>query len=119
MKTPSSSTAGARRSAASRRSFSRHRVSSGGGEVRGWGSATTVVALPEPPAIGFFTDESGPGSGLVDLLELTLGPLGRILGLHALGGLRVHVDHHVLRERLGGLARRRAGVAEDLRGAGR
>src|SRR6187431_3077272 len=33
----------------------------------------------------------------IDLLELGLGPLQGVLGLHALGGLRVHVDDDVLR----------------------
>src|SRR5712692_2479037 len=51
-------------------------------------------------------------SALVDLLQLALGPLHGILGLRALDGLREHVHHDVLRVRLGGLGRRRPGVAE-------
>src|SRR5215471_7244387 len=53
----------------------------------------------------------------VRLLQLSLGPAGRILGLHALDGLRVHVDEDVLDERLGRLPTRRpriSGPAADL-----
>src|SRR5262249_26055574 len=55
-------------------------------------------------------------SGLVDLLELALGPLHRVLGLGALHGLGVHVHDDVLRVGLGGLGRGRPGVAEHERG---
>src|SRR2546423_1627840 len=47
----------------------------------------------------------------VDALQLTRGPLHRRLGRPALDRLGVHVGDDVLRERLGGLAVRRAGVA--------
>src|SRR5437867_1370663 len=50
-------------------------------------------------------------STLVDLLELAVGPLHGVLGLHALDGLRVHVRDDVLREDLGGLRRGRPGEA--------
>src|SRR4029434_2436545 len=52
---------------------------------------------------------------LVDLLQLTLGPLHGILGAHALDGLGVHVGDDVLREDLGGLRGGRPGVAEQPR----
>src|SRR5689334_2193392 len=54
-------------------------------------------------------------SALVDLLQLSLGELHGILGLGALHGLGVHVGDDVLRERLGGLGRRRTRVAEQPR----
>src|SRR5258708_21202782 len=66
----------------------------------------------EPPPVG-----SGPLS-LVDLLELTLGPLHGVLGRHALHTLGVHVGDDVLRESLGGLRGGRTGVAEQPRVAG-
>src|SRR5438876_1436064 len=47
----------------------------------------------------------------VRLLQLTLGPLHRVLGLHALDGLGVHVHEDVLDEGLGRLAARHPGVA--------
>src|SRR5919108_6501846 len=105
MNTPSSRMVGVSNTAASSRSLSsRRRVRDGW--VCGWGSATTTAPFV-PPAIGFFT--SLP---LVDLLELGLGPLHRILGLRTLHGLRVHVDDDVLRVGLGGLGRGRPRVAE-------
>src|SRR6266850_4182007 len=55
---------------------------------------------------------------LVDLLQLALGPLHGVLGLHALDGLGVHVRDDVLREAFGRLRRRGAGVAEQPRVAG-
>src|SRR5438552_2821123 len=58
-------------------------------------------------------------STLVDLLELALGPLHRVLGLAALDGLGEHVDDDVLRVRLGGLRGRGAGVTQHQRGARR
>src|SRR5258708_14389276 len=66
----------------------------------------------EPPPVG-----SGPLS-LVDLLELTLGPLHGVLGRHALHTLGVHVGDDVLRESLGGLRGGRTGVAAQPRLAG-
>src|SRR5262249_9422304 len=67
----------------------------------------------EPPPVG-----SGPLT-FVDLLQLTIGPLDGIFGGHALHALGVHVGDDVLRERLGGLGRRRPGVAEQTRVARR
>src|SRR2546428_2375583 len=55
------------------------------------------------------------GLPLVDLLQLGLGPLHGVLGLHALHGLGVHVDDDVLRVGLGGLAGGRARMAEGER----
>src|SRR5881396_1950023 len=52
---------------------------------------------------------------LVDLLELGLRPLHRVLGLHALHGLGVHVDDDVLRVRLGGLGGGRPRMPEGER----
>src|SRR5258708_20440610 len=66
----------------------------------------------EPPPVG-----SGPLS-LVDLLELTLGPLHGVLGRHALHALGVHVGDDVFGEGLGGLRGGRPGVAEQPRVAG-
>src|SRR5438128_4448492 len=117
MKTPSKATAGKSSTNASKRSFSRI-WPRGFGDVRGWGSATSMpAALPAPPAIGFFNTCSS--SALVDLLELALGPFHRVFGLHALNGLRVHVDDDVLGVRLGGLGRRWSGMPERKRLAGR
>src|SRR6185295_9726940 len=45
----------------------------------------------------------GKSLTFVDLLELALGPLHGIFGLHALNGLGVHVDDDVLGVGLGGL----------------
>src|SRR5438093_11114297 len=47
----------------------------------------------------------------VRLLQLALRPLHRILGLHALDGLGVHVDEDVLDQGLGRLPAGRAGIA--------
>src|SRR5215470_15221361 len=47
----------------------------------------------------------------VRLLQLGLSPLCRVLRLHPLDGLRVHVDEDVFHERLGGLSARWTGVA--------
>src|SRR3989442_7060254 len=74
-------------------------------------SLMNVRRCIEPP-VG-----SGPLS-LVDLLELTLGPLHGVLGRHALHALGVHVGDDVLREGLGGLRGGRPGVAEQPRVAG-
>src|SRR5262249_7092296 len=49
----------------------------------------------------------------VDLLQLAVGPLHGILGLHALDGLGVHVGDDVLREALRRLGGGGAGVAEQ------
>src|SRR6266704_5183883 len=112
MKSPSRTTVGVRSIVASNRSLSSHRVRRAGWLVRGCGRATSSrAALPLPPAIGFFT----PALALVDLLQLALRPLGRVLGLGALDGLGEHVHDDVLRIRLRGLAGRRARVAEHAR----
>src|SRR5215831_17086558 len=119
MNTPSRSTVGARSTNARNRSFSSRLVSARRCAARERGSATsTRVALPAPPAIGFFTRASC-SSCFVDLLQLTLGPLHGVLGLRALHGLGVHVDDDVLRVRLGGLRRRRTGMPEGARHSGR
>src|SRR5262244_267919 len=112
MNRPSRRTVGARSTNARKRSFSSRLVSARRCATLERGSATsTRVALPAPPAIGFFTPEPCP-SCFVDLLQLALGPLHGVLGLHALHGLGVHVDDDVLRVRLGGLRRGRAGISE-------
>src|SRR5262245_42873546 len=54
--------------------------------------ASRPAGLPGSPA--------GAVTLRVGLLQLRLGPLGRVLGLHALDGLGVHVDQDVLDERL-------------------
>src|SRR5262249_32161167 len=114
MNTPSSSTVGASSKAASSRSFSSIApCRAGRREVRAWGSATAPTASPAPPAIGFFT----PGSP-INFLQLTLGPLHRVLGLRALHALGEHVHDDVLAVDLGGLGRRRAGVPDDPRVVG-
>src|SRR5262249_37668077 len=115
MNRPSRSTVGARSTNARKRSFSSRLVSARRCATLERGSATsTRVALPAPPAIGFFTPEPCP-SCFVDLLQLALGPLHGVLGLHALHGLGIHVDDDVLRVRLGRFRRRRAGMAEGAR----
>src|SRR5262245_48510602 len=117
MNTPSSRTVGARSSAARSRSLSSRRIMPRGWAARARASATsTPVALPAPPVIGFTGSPAHAppvrGSRLVDLLELALRPLHRVLGLRALTGLGIHVDDDVLRVRLGGLGRRRPRVAQ-------
>src|SRR5439155_249619 len=108
MNIPRISTVGVRSTSARKRSFSRRPVRVRRCEARECGSATsTGAALPAPPAIGFFTRTSRR-SRFVDLPHLALGPLHRILGLHALHGLGVHVDDDVLRVGLGSLGGRRA-----------
>src|SRR4026208_2121225 len=114
MNSPSSSMVGVSSSVASSRSFSSHAPRWTGCDVRERGSATVPAASPAPPAIGLFTLVSP-----VDLLQLALGPLYGILGLHALHGLGVHVHDDVLRVDLGGLGRGRARVAEHARGGRR
>src|SRR5499433_2529071 len=118
MNTPSSRTVGARSTSARKRSFSSRLVSARRCATRERGSATsTRVALPAPPAIGFFTPQPCP-SCFVDLLQLALSPVYGVLGLRALHGLGVHVDDDVLRVRLGGLRRRRTGMPEGPRQPG-
>src|SRR5262245_27549388 len=59
---------------------------------------------------------SGPSrfsSGFVDLLELALGPLHRVLGLHALDALGIHVGDDVLGERLGRVGRGGSRIPEE------
>src|SRR5262249_7393476 len=53
----------------------------------------------------------------VDLDELPMGPLHRILGSHALDRLSIHVDDDVLGDDLGCVAVRRSGVANQTAGA--
>src|SRR2546421_1185300 len=115
MKSESSRTVGASRTAASRPSFSRKRVRAGAGcEVRGWGRATSnPAALPAPPAIVFFTLSS------VNLIELARRPLDRVLGLRALRALGEHVYDHVLGVHLGGLGRRWPRIPDHPRVVGR
>src|SRR6185369_13510769 len=54
----------------------------------------------------------------VDLLQLALSPLHRVLGAHALDRLGVHVGHDVLGERFRRLRRRRPRVPEQPGAAG-
>src|SRR2546425_11303699 len=77
--------------------------------------AARIPSSPAAPAIvptRNFRRFITPSSSLVDLFQLALRPLHRVLGLHALRGLRVHVHDDVLRVRIGGLRRGRAGMAE-------
>src|SRR2546422_7369022 len=119
MNSPSRTTVGLRRAKARSRSFSSRRSSALRRAAPECDSATSIrVALPAPPAIGFFK-LSTCRSAFVDLLQLALGPFHRVLGLHALHGLGVHVDDDVLGVGLGGLGRRRPRVPEGARQAGR
>src|SRR5688572_15070588 len=59
--------------------------------------------------------EAGTLSGLVDLLQLALGPLDGLFGSQPLDALGEHVDEDVLGQRLGGLAAGGAGVADLAR----
>src|SRR5436309_11926668 len=59
----------------------------------------SAMALPAAPGLG------------VRLLQLALGPPHRVLGLHALDGLGVHVHEDVLDQGLGRLAARRTGIS--------
>src|SRR5438034_6810026 len=116
MNAPRRTTVGVRRAKARSLSFSRRRSNARRRRTAPeCGSATsTRAALPAPPAIGFFK-RSTCRSAFVDLLQLAFGPLHRVLGLHALHGLGVHVDDDVLRVGLGGLAGGRARMAEGER----
>src|SRR5262245_2238898 len=115
MKSPNKMTVGASSTAASSRSFSSTvPCRAGRCEVRVRGSATAPTESGAPPAIGFFTTGSP-----IDFLQLALGPLHRVFRLHALHALGEHVDDHVLAVDLGGLRRRRSGVADDPRVVGR
>src|SRR5258705_48550 len=115
----SRTTVGLRRANARSRSFSRRRSTARRRAVVARASATsTRAAPPAPPEIGFFKPVTCR-SGFVDLLQLAVGPLHGILGLHTLDGLRVHVDDDVLRVGLGRLGRRRTRMPEGTRDAGR
>src|SRR5438093_13349533 len=117
MNAPRRTTVGVRRAKARSLSFSRRRSNARRRTAPECGSATsTRAALPAPPAIGFFK-RSTCRSAFVDLLQLAFGPLHRVLGLHALDGLGVHIDDDVLRVGLGGLGRRRARMPEGARQA--
>src|SRR5947208_6947738 len=120
MNAPRRTTVGVRRAKARSLSFSRRRSNARRRRTAPvCGSATsTRAALPAPPAIGFFK-RSTCRSAFVDLLQLAFGPLHRVLGLHALDGLGVHIDDDVLRVGLGGLGRRRARMPECASQAGR
>src|SRR5499433_4133814 len=118
MNRPSRRTVGARSTNARKRSFSSRLVRARRRATRERGSATsTRVALPAPPAIGFFTPQPCP-SCFVDLLQFALSPVYGVLGLRALHGLGVHVDDDVFRIGLGGLGRRRTGMPEGPREPG-
>src|SRR5438552_2948255 len=120
MNAPRRTTVGVRRAKARSLSFSRRRSNARRRRTAPeCGSATsTRAALPAPPAIGFFK-RSTCRSAFVDLLQFAFRPLHSVLGLHALDGLGVHVDDDVLRVGLGGLGRRRTGMSEGARQAGR
>jgi hypothetical protein len=66
-----------------------------------------TVLLPKEPCHSWSRHRSPPSGrlviSLVDLLELAVGPLHRVLRLHALDALGVHVGDDVLGEGLGGL----------------
>src|SRR5262249_14727797 len=80
--------------------------------------ARCAARIPAMP-VSFRNDRRSIGSSLalVDLLELALGPLHGVLGLHALHGLGIHVHDDVLRVRLGGRGRGRPGMPEGERRA--
>src|SRR2546427_909821 len=110
---------GARRAPARMCSCSRRWPSRRG--RRNFGTATTMGAgIADAPGVALFARMGSmlwsamalpavPGLG-VRLLQLGLGPPHRVLGLHALDGLGVHVHEDVLDQGLGRLAARRPGV---------
>src|SRR5881394_2243506 len=108
MNIPSNSTVGVSSIAASKRSFSSQAPppprGPRGGQHLDPGTASSDRLLHCTVIL----------SALVNLLELALGPLERVLGLHALHSLGVHVHDDVLRVRLGGLRRGRPLIAEHL-----
>src|SRR5213594_4360422 len=113
---------GARSAPARMCSCSRRWPSRLGRRYLGTATTTTGAGIADAPGVALF---ARMGSMLwsamllprpmptlcVRLLQLTLGPLHRVLGLHALDGLGVHVHEDVLDQGLGRLAARRTGIS--------
>src|SRR5437667_12678860 len=113
---------GARSAPARMCSCSRRWPSRLGRRYLGTATTTTGAGIADAPGVALF---ARMGSMLwsamllprpmptlcVRLLQLTLGPLHRVLGLHALDGLGVHVHEDVLDQGLGRRAARHPGVA--------
>src|SRR5881397_107057 len=84
----------------------------------GTATTTTGAGMAGAPAVALFarmgsmlwSAKAAPTLS-VRLLQLALGPPHRVLGLHALDGLGVHVHEDVLDQGLGRLAARHPGVA--------
>src|SRR5580765_5127335 len=120
MNSPSSTTVGESRRKPSTRSFSSawpsdgRRAAARGATVRREAASAAPLA---PPAIdrGSRAATSVPRLS-VDPLQLTLRPLGSILGGHALDRLGIHVHDDVLRVGLAGLGARRPREPEELEG---
>src|SRR5438552_433757 len=77
--------------------------------------AARMPSSPAAPAAALTRNVRRSISALVDLLELALCPLHRVLGLRALRGLGIHVHDDVLRVRLGRLRRGRPRMPEHQR----
>src|SRR2546425_7275366 len=113
---------GARSAPARMCSCSRRWPSRLGRRYLGTATTTTGAGIADAPGVALF---ARMGSMLwsamllprpmptlcVRLLQLTLGPLHRVLGLHALDGLGVHVHEDVLDQGLGRLPAGHAGIA--------
>src|SRR3989442_2394763 len=113
---------GARSAAARMCSCSRRWPSRRGRPSLGTATTTTGAGIADAPGVALFARMGSmlwsamllPGAAPtlgVRLLQLDLSPPHRVLGLHALDGLGVHVHEDVLDQRLGRLAAPHPGVA--------
>src|SRR5213593_135028 len=113
---------GARSAAARMCSCSRRWPSRRGRPSLGTATTTTGAGIADAPGVALFARMGSmlwsamllPGAAptlSVRLLQLALGPPHRVLGLHALDGLSVHVHEDVLDQGLGRLAAGHPGVA--------
>src|SRR5687768_4416917 len=78
--------------------------------------AARMPSRPAAPAAARTRNVRRFISALIDLLELALRPLHRVLGLRALDALGQHVDDDILRVRLRRLRGCRSGMAQHERG---
>src|SRR5215467_12414388 len=99
--------------------WSRSSAGFAGAPLRGGGSEGINSALVSRRIAAQLELRPPSESTLVDLLQLAVGPLHGVLGLHALDGLGVHVGDDVLGEALRRLGGGGTGVAEEPRVARR
>src|SRR5262245_40485658 len=70
-------------------------------------------AAPHPKPVDRSKQSMPASASAVNLAHLAVSPLYRVLGGHALYGLRVHVDDDVFGKHFGGLCSGRSGMAID------